>query len=333
MRNNEVASKPGFSRPEQQHGVLVLNKPSGLSSAACLNKIKRALGQRKIGHAGTLDPLASGVLLVLLGQATKLSGYLMEGRKIYSGVFRIGQTTDTYDIEGRVTSEADETALAGITPEDLFKELPAWQGLIEQEVPPYSAAKHKGRSLYKLARAGLETPIKKKIVEIFDAQFPKVDLPSVTFRVETSSGAYVRSLVHSLGIRLGVGAVLIELTRQYSHPFALEEAWDLEELLDDPAGFPARVRSLPSALPDWPVIRLASRQADRVRHGQVLSEMEIKMISSSSTGSASDDLTSLACGNTLRAFLADENGQPLALAALKEKNGIRCWVVERGFCS
>ena len=206
---------------EQQHGILVLDKPKGFSSARCVARLKR-LGQKKIGHAGTLDPMATGVLLVLLGHATKLSGYLLEGgEKRYAGTLRLGLTTDTWDIEGAVVSESplhasgpDGSSWAGLPLEAAVRrEVDAWLEVREQPVPPYSAAKHQGQPLYKLARAGKDVPAKVKSIRVSHAEVQWVDLPDVRFRVTCSSGSYIRSLAHSLGMRLGCGATLTELTR------------------------------------------------------------------------------------------------------------------------
>ena len=204
---------------EQQHGLLVVDKPRGLSSAQCTNRFKR-LGQKKIGHAGTLDPMAQGVLLVLLGHATKISGYLMAGGvKAYQGTVRLGQTTDTWDADGQIIAEAPWNH---VTAEAVADVIAGWVGTSEQPVPPYSAAKHQGQPLYKLSREGKETPLKIKTIEISRAEVLRVELPYVTFRVICSSGTYIRSLAHSLGTRLGCGAVLTELIREYSHPFGLD---------------------------------------------------------------------------------------------------------------
>ena len=136
----------------QLHGVLVLDKPSGPTSARCLSLLKR-LGQKKIGHAGTLDPLASGVLLVLLGQGTKIASHLLaDGGKIYSGVLRLGQESDTWDSQGRILRELPWQQVSEAA---VRAEVGAWRELTEQEVPAYSAAKHEGQPLYKLARKGL----------------------------------------------------------------------------------------------------------------------------------------------------------------------------------
>ncbi|MDR2825609.1 MAG: tRNA pseudouridine(55) synthase TruB, partial [Deltaproteobacteria bacterium] len=196
----------------QMDGVLVLNKPKGPTSAACVGMLKRKLGQKKIGHAGTLDPMATGVLLVLLGQATKISGQLLEaGHKIYAATVKFGLVTDTWDMEGRILSESPlEKVLnsGALSLNVLEEEISGWVGARQQQVPPYSAAKHEGRPLYELARKGLETPCKVKTIEISRTELEWFRPPLVRFRVACSSGTYIRSLAHSLGMRFECGAVL-----------------------------------------------------------------------------------------------------------------------------
>ncbi len=248
----------------QQHGVLVLNKPAGPTSNRCLTAVKR-LGQRKIGHAGTLDPMASGVLLLLLGQATKLSGWLMAaGEKVYAASLRLGVETDTWDAEGRVVAERPWEQ---VTPEEIREAVASWRGELTQTVPPYSAAKSQGRPLYELAREGLTVPVKTKTVHIFQTEILSLDLPELRFRVRCSSGTYVRSLAHSLGKRLSCGAVLTALTREYSHPFSLSQAVSLEELRQHPESLPEHVRPLEDALPGWPAVTLGAAAAGKVRNG------------------------------------------------------------------
>ena len=314
-------SGPGNSMPEtngkvyaalpQQHGVLVLNKPSGPTSARCLTAIKR-LGQKKIGHAGTLDPLASGVLLVLLGQATKLSGHLLAGGgKVYSGELRLGQTTDTWDIEGRVLEEAP---WQHISEEDVRREVSAWLDLTEQPVPSYSAAKHEGQPLYKLARKGLDAPQKIKRMEISQADVLEISLPLVRFRVACSSGTYIRSLAHSLGSRLGCGAVLTELTREYSHPFGLDVAREPADFTADPSLLPGCVIPVADALPHWPRVDLTPEEAARVRNG-----MAVPCRAPQADTGNGEDL----------AFLM-EQGHALALAQREVTAAGPCWAVLRG---
>lgn len=288
----------------QLHGVLVLDKPSGPTSARCLSALKR-LGQKKIGHAGTLDPLASGVLLVLLGQGTKIASHLLaDGGKVYSGVLRLGQESDTWDSQGQIVRElpwqdvSADAVRAGIA---------AWRDLKEQEVPAYSAAKHEGQPLYKLARKGVTTPVKIKRMEISQAEVLEMALPLVRFRVACSSGTYIRSLAHSLGKRLGCGAVLTELTREYSHPFGLDAAVPLDAITADPACMVRGLRPLAEALPHWPRVDLTPEEARRIRNGQTIP-----------------------CrGDDSRALLM-EAGCELALAERREQPQGPCWAVLRG---
>lgn len=251
----------------QRHGILIVAKPAGLTSAQVTDRIKRVHGQRKIGHAGTLDPMATGVLVVLLGHGTKLAEHLNAGAKTYRGVLRLGRTTDTYDREGRVVAEAP---WEGVDPETVRRLVLDWTALTEQEVPPVSAAKHGGKPGYLLVRQGLTPPAKTKPVTIFAAQVLHLDLPRVFFRVTCSTGTYVRSLAHSLGMRLGCGAVLEELEREACHPYTLDQAHALEAILAAGPAFGQMVIPLAEALPDWPRLRADEAQAACIRRGQAL---------------------------------------------------------------
>ena len=298
---------------EQQHGLLVVDKPSGLSSARCIARLKR-LGQKKIGHAGTLDPMAGGVLLVLLGHATKIAGHLLTGGgKTYLATARLGETTDTWDAEGAVTSTAD---WAGVTDEAVRDIITSWLGESEQPVPPFSAAKHQGQPLYKLARAGRETPQKIKCIHISQADVLQVELPLVRFRITCSSGTYIRSLAHSLGMRLGCGAVLTELVREYSHPFGLGEALPLETFLEDPALVAQRVLPVTRALPHWPAITVDTESEARLRNGMAVS--------------AHCTPNPALCRPEALAVLMAPSGTPLALAEAHEDVRGMEWRVLRG---
>ena len=300
-----VEHTSNFPAYPQLDGIFVLNKPSGPSSAQCL-KIFKCLGQKKIGHAGTLDPLANGVLLVLLGQATKLSSWLLaEGRKTYSATVRLGIETDTWDTEGAILASKP---VDGISAEAIGNAIASLRGEQIQEVPAYSAAKFQGQPLYKLARKGIKAPVKHKTVKIYKAELLSAELPHATFRVECSSGSYIRSLAHSLGQRLGCGAALCNLTREYSHPFSLAEASALEELAGQPDILSGRLLPLSAALPDWPKIQLTAVQAGAVRNGQGVR---------ASQESASHAF--LCCGDT-----------PLALARLDRASREARWQVVRG---
>ena len=295
----------------QLHGVLVLDKPSGPTSARCLSALKR-LGQKKIGHAGTLDPMASGVLLVLLGNATKIAGHLLaDGGKVYSGTFRLGQTTDTWDKEGSVIAEAPWEQ---VTPEQVRDAVAAWQGVSDQLVPPYSAAKHQGMPLYKLARTGREAPQKVKRIEISHAEVLEMALPYVRFRVACSSGTYIRSLAHSLGIRLGCGAMLTELTREYSHPFGLDVAHTLDEILAEPEKLPERIMPISAALPGWKNLSISPAQEANLRNGIPVPH--------------TPEFGEFQPGE--RALITAQGGSPLALAEARMDRQRPVWAVLRG---
>ena len=317
MKDESPKPKTGPCRahPPQLDGVLVLDKPKGLTSAACISKIKKGLEQKKIGHAGTLDPMATGVLLVLLGQATKLSGHLMDdGDKIYSGRIRLGVVTDTWDAEGRVLEERPVPRLTHTALEDVMASL---VGSYEQEVPPYSAAKHQGRPLYELARKGLETPVKKKRVTISCGEAELVGPAHIRFRVTCGSGTYIRSLAHSLGIRLKCGAMLEELTREYSHPFGMDQARSLEDVLTDPEGFPQKMRDIAHALPGWPHLHVSREEEAAIRNGARLPY-------------AARPLPGQVFAPGMRALLLGADGKALALAGTALEKGASVWALTRG---
>lgn len=300
----------------QQDGILVIDKPGGITSASCIAKVKRIFGQKKIGHAGTLDPMATGVLLVLLGQATKISGYLMEiGEKIYSGHIRLGVTTDTWDVEGRVLTEQDAR---GITEASVKTAFTGLVGTYEQEVPAYSAAKHNGKPLYELARKGLATPVKKKERTIFWVESEMVSEALIHFRVKCSSGTYIRSLAHSLGIRLGCGATLETLTREHSAPFGLEHSCSLEKLQEEPEAFPLYVHSIVDALPGWHRVVLSEKEAASVKNGMSVPCFD----------KPEEQVYSFQ--EQRHAILETKDGIPLALASSTLLSGKKVWKIERG---
>jgi len=302
--------------PEQRDGLLVLNKPSGPTSADCLNDIKHQLKQFKIGHAGTLDPLASGVLLVMLGNGTKLAPYLSAATKTYCGTFRLGITTDTLDIQGKTVSETEVTA----TKEDVEREILYWKELTEQEVPAYSAAKHEGKPLYSLAREGKETPVKIKPIVISHVEVLDVQAKEASFRVSCSAGTYIRSLVHSLGTRIGCGAVLTSLNREQSEPFGLDHAHTLANVLENPESFSDKVIPLGETLPHWPRFHLTEPLAGLVKNGAWLP-----------VNDEPGELLAGVLGD--RAMMLDHLGSPLALVEAKIQDNILKWGILRGLWS
>lgn len=208
-------------------GILNVNKPSGLSSFQVVAAVRRLVRERKVGHGGTLDPAAVGVLPIFLNQATRLVEYFMKAPKVYCARIVLGVTTDTYDGEGRVLATADPS---GVTREQVEAVLNSFRGEIEQMPPMHSALKWQGQRLYKLARAGLEVERSPRRVNIYDVRLLEWQSPALVIQVECGKGTYMRSLAHDLGQALGCGAYQDRLVRVQDGPFHIEDSLALEEL-------------------------------------------------------------------------------------------------------
>ena len=251
-------------------GLLNINKPLRWTSHDVVARIRgraRDMGRRvKVGHAGTLDPLADGVLVVCLGAATRLSDYVMRGRKTYRAEITLGATTDTYDSAGEVLSR---TAASHITREDIDAALPQFLGAIEQLPPMYSAIKVGGTKLYELARQGKSIERKPRAITIYSIQILRWESPIVDLEIVCGAGTYIRSLAHDLGAALGVGAYLSGLTRAASGSFTLADSVNLESLLalDD---WRPHIVSPFCALADYPRLALATDDILRLRNGQFI---------------------------------------------------------------
>ena len=213
-------------------GVLPIDKPYGCSSYDVIRRLKRTFGFRKIGHAGTLDPLATGLLLIVLGKATKASQTLMCGTKTYEGVIQLGVETTTYDREGEVTQTRP---IEGITEEIIRTVLQSFLGDQYQQPPIFSAKKINGIPLYKLARKGQEPKTTPNFITIFQCDLLNYDAPNLHLRVRCSKGTYIRSLAHDIGEKLNCGGHLTELRRTRSGNFSLEQAVPIDILLREPA--------------------------------------------------------------------------------------------------
>jgi len=207
-------------------GVLIVNKPKGITSTRVVERVKRKL-KTKVGHTGTLDPIATGVLVLLIGKATRFSWLFLNMEKIYRVTALLGVSTDTYDIEGNVLKRSE----VDVRCEEIEELLSTFKGRIEQFPPPFSAKKIEGKRAYKLARKGIRPKLKPIRVFIYELEMEKCEPPEVELLMKVSSGTYVRSLVHELGERVRAGAVVKELTRLSVGPFSLEDAVSLEELL------------------------------------------------------------------------------------------------------
>ena len=209
-------------------GVLLVDKPPRLTSHDVVDYIRRHFGFKKVGHCGTLDPAATGLLIIVLERATKLQHHMMADDKTYEGTMRLGIATDSQDADGEVIADKPVPPL---TPDDIERVLAKFRGDIQQVPPMVSAVKHKGQPLYKLARKGKTVEREARTIHIYDLRVLKLDLPLIEFTVTSTKGTYVRTLCHEIGESLGCGAHLAGLRRTRSGQFDVKDAHTLDELL------------------------------------------------------------------------------------------------------
>lgn len=250
-------------------GVLVVDKPVGMTSHEVVQIIRRGTNIRRAGHTGTLDPRASGVLVILVGPAVRLSEYVSASDKRYQAIIRLGTSTDTYDSDGQVT----RTDPMEITEEQFERELKQFVGEIEQVPPPYSAVKVQGRPSYEMAREGEEVELQPRIINVYSLDVLEWAPPEVTVDVHCSSGTYVRSLAYELGIKLGCGAMLTGLRRTKSGRFTLKDAVPLRKLIEsfDTNTWYKYVIPAAEALGEWKALTLNNEQVEAIRHGHRIS--------------------------------------------------------------
>jgi len=246
-------------------GVLVVDKPVGMTSHEVVQIIRRGTNIRRAGHTGTLDPRASGVLVILIGPAVRLSEYVSASDKRYQAVIRLGANTDTYDSDGQVT----RTNPIDVTEEQFETELKKFIGEIEQTPPPYSAIKMQGRPAYEMAREGKEVEMQPRIINVYSLDVLEWAPPEVTVDVHCSSGTYVRSLAYELGEKLGCGAMLAGLRRTKSGRFTLKDAVPLRKLIEsfDSNSWYKFVIPAAEALAEWSALTLNNEQVEAIRHG------------------------------------------------------------------
>jgi len=210
-------------------GVVIVDKPAGITSHDAVDRVRKLLGERKAGHTGTLDPMATGVLAVCVGEATKIASFLTGDDKVYEATMRLGVRTDTLDMTGQVLAEQQPRA----TEADVKAVLAAFVGTITQVPPQYSAVKVRGKALYKWARKGIRVEPPPREVQIREILLQGIELPRVRFTVTCSKGTYVRTLCADMGDRLGCGAALEQLRRTRSGIFRLQDAVRLDGESDD----------------------------------------------------------------------------------------------------
>ena len=248
-------------------GVLVIDKPTGMTSHDVVNIVRRGTGIRRAGHTGTLDPRASGVLVILVGTAVRLSEYISASDKRYQAIIRMGTATDTYDAEGAFTR--DEVTV-DVTEEQFEAELKKFEGEVEQTPPAYSAVKINGRKAYEMARKGEEVEIEPRMIQVHHLEVLEWATPEVVVDVHCSSGTYIRSLANDLGEVLGCGAYLVGLRRTKNGRFSLRDAVPLRKLKDAFEAGDWYKPLIPAAesLSDWPSVVLSADEVEILRHGQ-----------------------------------------------------------------
>ena len=260
------------------NGVLVVDKPEGPTSHDVVARVRRATGERRIGHTGTLDPLATGVLALVMGRATRLAQFLASDRKTYLARVRFGAVSATYDREG-VDADALEAAAARvpeIDPSALEAALAQFRGTFDQRPPAFSAKKVSGTRAYRLARAGEIAEVKPVPVRVDELALVARAGNVAELRVACSSGFYVRSLAHDLGQALGCGGFLEALRRTRAGDFTVEDAVPLVDIERTPDLVRERLVSMDKLLPSLPAVVLTARGAERASHGNALSRQDIE---------------------------------------------------------
>jgi len=256
------------------NGVVIIDKPTGLTSHDVVNRVRRILGQRSVGHLGTLDPLATGVLPLVIGNLTRLAQFYTTSEKVYEGVIRFGFATDTYDAEGEPTTSSKSVQ---VTLQQCRELAAGFRGVVEQMPPPFSAKKIHGVPAYKLARKQREVPLKPIKVEIKEFEIVDVGNDRASFRARVASGTYMRSVAHEMGRQLGCGGHLASLRRTALAEFDLAEAHSLDKLdsaaktqqLEDVCVHPRKL------LPQFPSVTASDEMAARIRSGRTVNLPEL----------------------------------------------------------
>jgi tRNA pseudouridine55 synthase len=275
------------------NGVLIIDKPSGLTSHDVVNRVRRILQQRSVGHLGTLDPLATGVLPLVTGNLTRLAQFYTASPKTYVGEIRFGFATDTYDAQGQATSSTQSVTLK---PEQVRDLATRFHGVIEQKPPPFSAKKIHGVPAYKLARKKKEVVLKAVRVEIMEFEILAVEGDRARFRARVASGTYMRSVAHEMGQHLGCGAHLASLRRTAAAEFEIADACTLEQMQD--AAQQDAVEDLfvhpRKLLPTLPSVTADDATAARIRSGRSVNLPELSRARQVKVFSGQRDLIAIA---------------------------------------
>lgn len=250
------------------HGILLLDKHLGISSNHALQQVKRLFNANKLGHTGSLDPMATGLLPLCFGEATKVSAMLLDAHKRYQVLIKLGVTTETGDAEGKIIAEK---VVPKLTQQDIKVCLQSFTGAIEQIPPMYSALKYKGRKLYELAREGKTIERKARRINIFELKLLQASANSLTLEVFCSKGTYIRSLAEDIGHKLGCGGTVAALRRTQAGQFKLEDALTFEHLQQmDENELTNCLLDVDKLLKNIPAIKLSDQQAVLIKYGQTI---------------------------------------------------------------
>lgn len=259
----------------QPSGILIVDKPADVTSAKVVARVKKSLKAKKVGHAGTLDPLATGVLVCLINRATRIARFFLQGNKKYEAVLCLGIETDTQDATGKVISRCDEITVSERSLRTAFKMI---EGENQQVPPVFSALKQNGTPLYKLARSG--KPVQKPARRVFisSVRMLEINLPIIRFEVSCTSGTYIRTLCADIGRTLGCGGHLKELRRLESSGFTLEKAVTVTELekLASSGKLSEQIIGMSKALEDFPEIVADHTLAQKILHGQTITRADFR---------------------------------------------------------
>ena len=286
------------------HGLLLVNKPTGLTSHDVVAKVRKVIGMREVGHSGTLDPFASGLMVLLLGEATKISDFVLNGDKAYRVRVRFGVRTDSLDITGQVLSQRS----VSLDPSVVMSAAFSLQGEFVWPVPLFSAKKVEGKKLYEFAHnEQIPGEIPQKKMRFWDVQVLSTSADSVEVHLECSKGSYVRTWSSVLGERLDVGGVVEELERTASKPYFLKSALSLSEIVDNsqliesPAFIP-----LAEALPSWRAVTIRGKDERLIHNGQISYDLERRLIVEQKLATQSQQVVGIK-------VLSAETGQILAI--------------------
>lgn len=246
-------------------GVLLIDKPRGMTSHDVVDRVRKIVSMRRVGHTGTLDPLASGLLIVCIGRATRISRFLTALSKEYSGTIRLGAISSTYDAEGAIEEQGQPLPKSR---RDIEIAMASRLGLRMQAVPPYSAVKVRGKKLYEYARQGEEVPQKHRRVQIHRFEAIDYNEPILRFESRVGSGTYIRSMAHDLGIQLGCGGYLESLRRTSVGSFRVDDALELSTLMESPELWESRILGVAEALAHMPHITITPDAEKALMHGR-----------------------------------------------------------------